>query len=391
MEYDKEKKLNQLGEKLRKEYKEVIVDFVIYDEDLGQIIVQKRSLTRHLFAGAWEFPGGHLEPNEDLVSCIRRLVYEEGQMHLAAIIDVVHIFTWDSDMDVVNIQCMVKANGTFTPNKDKISEHRFIDEKSMKLLLEKQGESPIYRGAYYAFEYIHMLQKGSVEGFSSVVFFDQMVTGFLNFIRSGEPAPKVVLGREEDKKFTLDKEKGILSIAPSFLRHYDEFGCASIVLHLIFHNYRQGILAYDDVRAIRALLGKNVMFGVDIVADAYTFLFLERYYNFTMQDYLQLCYRLIKEYQGESLEASKLTRLLGAALTIANREGQGFDTYIPVLDDKTGKLHVMRFDRSLSYSVLPLHKTLKQKCEAIAVKATVSEKDFLKTMDAIVAIVKEGK
>src|SRR5438876_874651 len=126
MEHDKEHQLNQLGENLRKEYKEVIVDFIIYDEDAGKILVQKRSLTRNVFPGAWEFPGGHLEPNESLVNCVRRLVYEEAQMHLKAIVDTVHVFTWDSDKDVVNIQCMVEASGNFVPNKDKITEHRFI-------------------------------------------------------------------------------------------------------------------------------------------------------------------------------------------------------------------------------------------------------------------------
>lgn len=391
MNYDKEKKLDQLGDKLRKEYKDVIVDFVIYDEDAGQILIQKRSLTRNVFPGAWEFPGGHLEPNEDLTSCIKRLVYEEAQMYLLDIVDVVHIFTWDSDKDVVNIQCMVKASGTFTPNKDKISEHRFIDQAGMKLLIENGQESQIYRGAYYAFEYIKLLQEDSTGGFASVVFFDQVVTGFLNFIRSEEPAPKVILGKEEDKKFTLDKAKGTLSVAPSFFRHYDEFGCAWIILHLIFHNYRQGILAYDDVRAIRALLGKNVMFSIDIAADAYTFLFFERYYGFTLRSYLQLCHHLIKEYQDESVEASKLTRLLGAALTIANREGQGFDICLPVLDEKTGKLHIVSFNKGLSYQTVALDKNLRQKCKELAVKATVSEKDFLKTVEAVISLVKEGK
>lgn len=391
MNYDKEKKLDQLGDELRKEYKEVIVDFVIYDEDAGQILVQKRSLTRNMFPGAWDFPGGHLEPNEDLTSCLKRLVYEEAQMYLQDIVDVVHIFTWDSDKDVVNIQCMVRASGTFTPNKDKISEHRFIDEAGMKLLVENGQESQIYRGAYYAFEYIKLLQKGSTESFASVVFFDQVVTGFLNFIRSEELAPKVMLGKEDDKKFTLDKANGVLTVAPSFLRHYDEFGCAWIILHLVFHNYRQDILAYDDVRAIRALFGKNVMFSIDIAADAYTFLFLERYYGFTLHSYLQLCHRLIKEYQDNSVETSKLTRLLGAALTIANREGQGFEIFLPALDEKTGKLHIVRFNKGLSYQTVSLDKDLKQKCKELAVKATVSEKDFLKTVETVISLVKVGK
>src|SRR3954464_12029007 len=100
MEYTKEQQLNQTGEGLIKEYKEVIVDFIIFNEDDNNILVQKRAPTRQLFPDAWEFPGGHLEPNEDLGSCIKRLVYEEAEMHLTDIVEIVHIFTWDSDKDV---------------------------------------------------------------------------------------------------------------------------------------------------------------------------------------------------------------------------------------------------------------------------------------------------
>ncbi|HYH75093.1 MAG TPA: NUDIX domain-containing protein [Candidatus Saccharimonadales bacterium] len=391
MEFTKEQQLIQTGEELRKEYKEVIVDFIIFDESTDSILVQKRAPTRHMFPDAWEFPGGHLEPNENLGSCLKRLVYEEAEMHLTDIVDIIHIFTWDSDKDVVNLQCLVRADGTFNPNPDKITEHRFIGETESGLLIEKDQDSPIYRGAFYAFEYIKQLKTGSVEGFESVLFFDQLVTSFFTFLRIEEAAPRVVLGREQDKKFTLDKNAGMLSIAPSFLRHYDKFGCASIIMHLIFHNYRQNILAYDDVKAIRSLMGKNIMFYVDIVADAYTFLFLERFYGFTQQEYLSLCHRLLKEYQAETADASKLTRLLGTALTIQHRQGQGFDVYVPVLDEQNSRLHAIRFDKRLAYQSTDLDKALKRKLLDIASKPDVSEKDFMQAIEKIVTLVKAGE
>lgn len=389
MEYDKERGLNTLGDTLRKEYKEIIVDFIVYDAKVNTILVQKRSMTRNMFPGAWEFPGGHLEPNESLVECIKRVVYEEAQMHLKTVVDMAHIFTWDSDKDVVNLQFLVNASGKFIPNKDKISEYRLIGFENMNTLLEKGKESQIYRGAFYAFEYIEMLNGGKSDSFSSILFFDQMITGFFDFVRCHETPPKIVLGREQDKKFSLDKEKGILSIAPSFLRHYDNFGCASIILHLIFHNYRQNILSYDEVKAIRSILGKNVMFHVDIIADVYTFLFLERYYHFTESDYLQLCHQLIKEYQAEDLESSKFARLLGSNLTIASRIGQAFNVVLPAIEDNV--LHIMRFDASLSYRAVKLDKALYSKSIEIMTKPSVSEKDFKKTINKIITLVKQEK
>ncbi len=389
MEYDKERQLNELGDQLRKEYKEVIIDFIIHDTDEHKILVQKRSMTRSLFPGAWEFPGGHLEPDESLAACLKRLVYEEGQMYLKEVVKLVHLFTWDSDKDVVNVQFLVNASGDFAPNADKISEHRFIDVEGLDLLLEDGQESPIYRGAFYAFEYLKMSEEKRLDLFESLLFFDQMVAGFFDFLRIDVQAPKVVIGKENEKKFNLDKENGLLSIAPSFLRHYDKFGCASIILHLVFHNYRQNILNYDDVKAIRNIMGKNFMFYVDIVADTYTYLYFERHYGFTETKYLELCGQLIQEYQSETLEDSKFTRLLGALLTIAERSGQGFDVVLPVLEGD--RLHLMRFDRSLRYSSVPVGKALYGKSTDLMTKKKINEKDFVSTFEKLTNLGKVEK
>jgi len=389
MEYDKERQLNELGDQLREEYKEVIIDFIIHDTEKHKILVQKRAMTRSLFPGAWEFPGGHLEPDESLAACIKRLVYEEGQMYLRQVVKLVHLFTWDSDKDVVNVQFLVNASGDFSFNKDKISEHRFIDAEGLDSLLEDEQESPIYRGAFYAFEYLKMSEEKRLGLFESLLFFDQMVAGFFDFLRIEEQAPKVIIGKENEKKFNLDKENGLLSIAPSFLRHYDKFGCASIILHLVFHNYRQNILTYDDVKAIRGVMGKNFMFYVDIVADAYTFLYFERYYSFTEARYLELCGQLTQEYQADSLGDSKFTRLLGALLTIAERSGQGFDVVLPVLEGD--KLHTMRFDRSLRYSSVSIGKALYGKSTDLMTKKKTNERDFVATFEKLIALAKVGK
>ncbi len=389
MEYDKEQQLNKLGDQLRKEYKEVIVDFIIHDTEKHKILIQKRATTRSMFPGAWEFPGGHLEPDESLTACLKRLVYEEGQMYLKEVVKMVHLFTWDSDKDVVNVQFLVNASGDFSFNKDKISEYRFIDTKRLDLLLEGEQESPIFRGAFYAFEYLKMSEDKRLDLFESLLFFDQMVAGFFDFLRIEEQAPKVVIGKENEKKFNLDKENGLLSLAPSFLRHYDKFGCTSIILHLVFHNYRQNILNYNDVKAIRGIMGKNFMFYVDIVADVYTFLYFERHYGFTEAKYLEICTQLVQEYQADMLGDSKFTRLLGTLLTIAERSGQGFDVALPVLEGE--RLHIMRFDRSLKYSNVSVGKALYGKCADLMTKKKVNEKDFVATFEKLIALAKVGK
>lgn len=390
MQYDKEHQLNKLGEELSKEYKEIIVDFILHDADGHKVLVQKRSMTRSLFPGEWEFPGGHLEPHETLVGCIKRLVYEEGQMYLDDVIDMAHLFTWDSDKDVVNLQFLVVATGTFTPSKDKISEHRLIDANELDLLLEDGKESPIYRGAFYAFEYLQMLREDRTDMFQSILFFDQLVANFFVFTRCDEQRPKVIIGKENEKKFSLDKQGGLLSISPSFLRHYDKFGCASIILHLIFHNYRQSISSYDDVKAIRGIMGKNMMFYVDIVADAYTYLFLERYYGFDEQKYRRLCHQLIGEYQANTVEESKFTRLLGSLLTIDGRVGQNFDVALPVFDEK-GSIHVMRFSKSLTYKGVELDKASQRKIAELATKPNISEKDLSSSIEKLITVIKAGK
>lgn len=257
------------------------------------------------------------------------------------------------------------------------------------MLLDNGQETPIYRGAFYAFEYLKMAEEGRLDLFESLLFFDQMVAGFFDFLRINQQAPKVVIGQENEKKFSLDKENGLLSIAPSFLRHYDKFGCASIILHLVFHNYRQNILTYDDVKAIRGIMGKNFMFYVDIVADVYTFLYFERHYSFTEAKYLELCGQLVQEYQADTLDDSKFTRLLGALLTVAERSGQGFDVALPVLEGD--KLHVMRFDRSLRYSSVSIGKTLFSKSGDLMTKKKINEKDFVLTFEKLIALAKAGK
>lgn len=229
-----------------------------------------------------------------------------------------------------------------------------------------------------------------VSSFDDVLFFDQLVNGFFDYLRIENVSPPKIRIKEDKERFLIDVKRGMLTISPKFLAQYDKLPCGSVILHQVFHNYCQNILTFDDVKAIRSLLGKNIMFYVDIVADVYTFLFFERYYDYSFENYAHLCYQLLKEYQNDTIETSKFTRLIGSALTIANREGQSFDVFLPILGEAT-YLRGIKFSRSLNYFSIILQANTISVLGHGLTDGKCSEKEFVSAIQKVISTMKGAK
>ena len=64
----------------------------------GEILLQKRSLTKKKNPGMWAKTGGHVEFGEDVISAIKREVYEEIGLNVDKI-ELVNIFKYDSEIE----------------------------------------------------------------------------------------------------------------------------------------------------------------------------------------------------------------------------------------------------------------------------------------------------
>lgn len=375
MDYPHKINLKDIENSLRNEYREAIIDFIVVDPKTKKILTQKRSADRRLFPGVWEFPGGLLQTHETLLACIQRTMYEECQMHLEKVHELVHVFTWDEDRDVVTAQFLVEAKGEYVPQAGKVSDWRYIGHDEIDILLA-DGQTPIHRGAWYAFSYLEQS-----EDFATVLFFDKIISEFFVYLGIESVAPRVQLGA--CKRFIVDSTLNVLKIDPDFVAKYGMFAAANTVLHQLYHNYRQGIMTFENVQQIRALFGSNFMFYVDIVADVYTFLFLQARYDYDERDYLEMCLRSITEYQSETIEQSKCSRLLGAALSIRFSDRITQRIVLPIVDAEGKSLAVLHFDKQLRYKVQPLSATTLRTLRAIFTGGKITQKQFLQTMQQL--------
>jgi 8-oxo-dGTP pyrophosphatase MutT (NUDIX family) len=375
MDYPHEATFKDVEKHLRTEYREVIIDFIVLDPHNNKILTQKRSADRRLFPGVWEFPGGLLQSHETLLACLQRTMYEECQMHLEKVHGLVHVFSWDEDRDVATAQFLVEAKGAYVPQADLVSDWRYIGRDELDLLLV-DGQTPIHRGAWYAFSYLDR-----PDDFATILFFDKIITAFFAYLGVASVAPRVQLG--DCKRFAIDSTGNTITIAPDFIKQYGIFAAANIVLHQLYHNHRQGIASYQDVQALRGLFGTNFMFYVDIIADVYTYLFLRSQYGYSERDYLEMCFASIAEYQSDALERSKCTRLLGAIFSIRNSDSTGCNVVLPVVDTDAKRLVVLHFDRHLQYRNVPVSAAALKTLQSVFTGGKISFKSYVQVLQQL--------
>jgi len=136
----------------RKNFDEIVIDFLIYDPNSFKVLIQKRSETRRLFPGSWDLTGGHLEAEEGIKECIKRELKEETNMNLLKITRLVHEFVWKNN-SVKNYVFQIEAEGDFQGEVNKISEHKWISKKNLREFEnDKDMNAPIFETLKIFFE-----------------------------------------------------------------------------------------------------------------------------------------------------------------------------------------------------------------------------------------------
>jgi hypothetical protein len=125
------------------------------------------------------------------------------------------------------------------------------------------------------------------------------------------------------------------------------------------------------------------MYHIDIVADTYTFMFLSKYHGFTKEDYLRMCFNSIEEYRAETLEKSKLTRLLGTTLTLETCKMRDFSVTLPVFDRITNTIHTLQFNEKLQYKEMKIKQASVKHLEQIFTNTEITVELYLKVLRSI--------
>lgn len=105
---------------------------VLVFNDQGHLLLQKRSLTKDVAPGKWDTSvGGHMSPEEDLFSAVRRETEEElGITPDSPEFLYSYIHSNDYETELVFTHACVH-NGPFTYNAEEIDEVRFWDHASL--------------------------------------------------------------------------------------------------------------------------------------------------------------------------------------------------------------------------------------------------------------------
>jgi hypothetical protein len=371
--------IDQIGEELLSKYREVVIDLIIFDATTQSIYAQKRNLDRELFPGLWEFPGGMLQQGETLSESIVKNLTAETSMQLASVQQLVHVFQWDKDNDVATAQLLITANGTYKPDYTKVSDVMTIAEGNLDFLLLNGQTTPIHKGARYAFDFLGYNTHQSDE----ILFYDELVSTFLKFHGFRGVSPYIRIGGTS--KFTIDHNSNTVLISESFIKISNDFANAHILLHQLFHNYFQNITSYDNIKAIRKHMGNSFSLYIDVVTDVATYTFLRSKYNFIIDSYLGLCFEKIQDYAATTLENTKVSRLLGTALSIYDNRGKLF---FPVVDEQELYIYTLTISNGLQFIQTRIEQSTVDNLKAIYCDTNVSPEESIKSTYSLIRLIK---
>ena len=117
-----------------------IAGAVIHDGS-GRIFMQRRSLDRDLFPGAWDIVGGHLESGEGILDALRREVTEETGWSLRRVLDDLGVTTYfgEDGVERHEVDYLVEVDGKLTAPRIEERLHldpRWVDRNEALALLD---------------------------------------------------------------------------------------------------------------------------------------------------------------------------------------------------------------------------------------------------------------
>src|SRR5215831_20245358 len=109
-------------------------------DDRGHVFAQRRSLTRRVFAGAWDIVGGHIEPGETPEEALAREIKEETGWELHRTGALIAQWEWEHDGVVRReVDYLVEVKGDLGAPRlelDKHDRYAWIGIENLDLMLE---------------------------------------------------------------------------------------------------------------------------------------------------------------------------------------------------------------------------------------------------------------
>jgi len=115
---------------------------VVYNAD-GEICVAKRPDGKHL-AGLWEFPGGKVEPDEDVFQALKRELHEELSIRIDGAEKLIDITFEYPEKTVLLDVCIVRSFQGVAQGREG-QEVRWVAQSALTDLTFPEANEPIIR------------------------------------------------------------------------------------------------------------------------------------------------------------------------------------------------------------------------------------------------------